>query len=248
MAFWAFSAQNVPAAEFRWAFFSHILKSWAAGPEKLNSSWVFKLKFGFLAPIELFLAQMKCLGSLFYCSRKLWFYSLNITTFCNTCCFKYKYKFRFIIKYNILFCVKAKVTKLVDWKKIGIVSHYLSFFCCFTKWSYTRHSERYESALFRFSDGSLSLDITWIFTKRFELKRKILTVFATQFGKHWINSRGNKYIQRNRIIKNNSIICWSKIRGVQPNLVPGHFLSKAEKKWNPVWTPYKYLWAAPVIL
>jgi hypothetical protein len=63
--------------------FMHISKSWVADLIDLT-------QFGPFGWNSAFLALIKSLGFLYYSSQKPWFYSLNFTTFCDTCYFKYK--------------------------------------------------------------------------------------------------------------------------------------------------------------
>jgi hypothetical protein len=74
-----------------------VVKLWSAEIHSFGWNSAFSAKVGpFLGPNRAFLAQMKSLGSLYYSSQKPWFYSLNITTFCDTCYFKYEHMFGFI--------------------------------------------------------------------------------------------------------------------------------------------------------
>ncbi len=98
-----------PKSGLCWTDFIHILKFWAAVPKT-------QLKLGFFGPNWAFLAQInKSLGTLYYSSQKPWFYSLNITTFCDTWYFKYEHMFG-IIKNLIVDIAWQKYLSKLDLK------------------------------------------------------------------------------------------------------------------------------------
>ncbi len=80
-------------------FFIHILKSWSRAQKThlklslLAEFRLFQLKLGFFG------SQLSLFGPNKVSSQKPWFYSLNITTFCDTWCFKYEHMFSFIKNY-----------------------------------------------------------------------------------------------------------------------------------------------------